>query len=210
MANTELFDLLGKYTGPFVLLFVTPALGAYLGAYLKKKGENLATHEDIDKLVSQVSAVTAASKQIEARITRASRVHERQVDTLVKLYRHFFDAQGYLQRMASPARFEGERSVDEYRPLFAETMASARDTLTGGRLLIPPDLTEQCDRFFNSLFQGQAHLTFALHPMIVDGLQRAEFWKKAQQTAYEEVPKILQQIERAARDVIHGENVKPT
>lgn len=204
-AERELFDLLGKYTGLFVLLFIAPALGAYFGSYLKKKGENLATHEDIDMLVRQVSAVTAASKQIEARITRASRVHERQVDMLVRLYRHFFDAQGYLQRMASPVRFEGEMPMDEYRRSFADAIASARDTLSDGRLLIPPDLTEQCDQFFNSLFQGQNHLTFAQHPMVVDGLQRAEFWKKAQTTAYEEVPKILKRIERAARGVIHGE-----
>jgi hypothetical protein len=41
---------------------------AYLGAYLKKKGENLATHEDIAKLVDQVSAVTTTAKEIEAKI----------------------------------------------------------------------------------------------------------------------------------------------
>lgn len=44
-------------------------LGAYLGSYLKKKGENLATHEDIDKLVDQVRAVTQTTKEIEAKIS---------------------------------------------------------------------------------------------------------------------------------------------
>jgi hypothetical protein len=43
--------------------------GSYLGAYFKKKGENLATHEDIDKLVEQVSAVTKTTKEIEAKIS---------------------------------------------------------------------------------------------------------------------------------------------
>lgn len=43
--------------------------GAYLGSYLKKKGENVATHEDIDKLVEQVAAVTRTTKEIEARIS---------------------------------------------------------------------------------------------------------------------------------------------
>ena len=43
-------------------------LGAYLGAYLKKKNENLATHEDIDKLVDQMRAVTAATKEVESKI----------------------------------------------------------------------------------------------------------------------------------------------
>lgn len=43
--------------------------GYYFAGYLNKKGENLATHEDIDKLVEQVTAVTAATKQIEAKIS---------------------------------------------------------------------------------------------------------------------------------------------
>ena len=44
-------------------------IGSYLGAYFKKKGENLATREDIDILVDQVRAVTTATKQIEAKIS---------------------------------------------------------------------------------------------------------------------------------------------
>ena len=43
--------------------------GAYFGAYLKKKGENLATHEDIDKVLVEVRATTQATKEIEAKIS---------------------------------------------------------------------------------------------------------------------------------------------
>lgn len=42
---------------------------AYYGAYFRKKGENLATHEDIDKLVDQVRAVTTTTKEIESQIS---------------------------------------------------------------------------------------------------------------------------------------------
>ena len=41
---------------------VSAFIGSYLGAYLKKKGENLATHEDVNKLVQQVQAVTSATR----------------------------------------------------------------------------------------------------------------------------------------------------
>jgi hypothetical protein len=44
-------------------------VGLYLGAYLKKKGENLATQEDVDKLVEQVQAVTTTTKEIEAKVS---------------------------------------------------------------------------------------------------------------------------------------------
>ena len=49
--------------------FLSAGAGAYLGSYLKKKGENLATHEDIGKLVDQVRAVTTTTKEIEAKIS---------------------------------------------------------------------------------------------------------------------------------------------
>lgn len=52
-----------------VLTAVSAGAAAYLGAYLKQKGKNLATSEDIDKLVEQVSAVTEATKKIEADIS---------------------------------------------------------------------------------------------------------------------------------------------
>lgn len=50
-------------------IFWIAFIGSYLGAYLKKKGENLATHEDIDKLVKQVSTLTKVTKDIEAKIS---------------------------------------------------------------------------------------------------------------------------------------------
>lgn len=64
-----MLELIGKYAGVFVTTALASWIGAYLGSYLKQKGENLATHEDIDKLVDQISAVTNTAKQIEAKIS---------------------------------------------------------------------------------------------------------------------------------------------
>jgi hypothetical protein len=48
---------------------VAAFIGSYLAGYLKQKGENLATHEDINKLVEQLEATTTATKSIEARFS---------------------------------------------------------------------------------------------------------------------------------------------
>ena len=53
----------------FGLLALCAGAGGFLGSYLKRKGENLATHEDIDKLITQVGTVTKVTKEIEARIS---------------------------------------------------------------------------------------------------------------------------------------------
>ncbi len=199
MAHLGLFDLV-KYAA----LFITPAAGAYLGAYLKKKGENLATHGDIDKLVKQVSAVTAATKQIEARIDRASRVHERQLDILQRLYRHFWDAQDLFIRMTSSGRMANELTPEQYAPLLSGAMAAAREELLNGRLFIPLGLVQRCEGFFSAVFEGRRDFDLAHDPMM-DAGKRAEFWEAAATVAHQQVPKILQQIDDAARAVINGE-----
>jgi hypothetical protein len=63
------FPAMQFYVSLPIISFVSGWLGSFVGAYLKKKGENLATQEDIGKLVKQVEAVTLATKGIEAKIS---------------------------------------------------------------------------------------------------------------------------------------------
>jgi len=50
------------------LTLIAAWFGGAIGAYFKKKGENFATHEDLEPLVEQMRAVTEATKTIEAAI----------------------------------------------------------------------------------------------------------------------------------------------
>lgn len=166
---------------------------------------------DLEKFKIELKAdADTEIERVKAFLTRESRVHESQVNTLTKLYRHFYVAQGYLQRLAASARFTGEVPDEEYRRLLTEAIVAARDELSESRLLIPSDLAQKCDEFFKSLFEGQSQLAYAQNPIIIDGLQRKEFWDSAQKNAYQEVPTLLLQIEKAARAVIHGEQAPKT
>lgn len=60
------------WMGVAITSIVGSGVGSFLGAYLKKKGENLATQEDVDKIVSQVAAVTRTTKEIESKIDSAT------------------------------------------------------------------------------------------------------------------------------------------
>ena len=53
-------------------------IGSFLGAYLKKKGENLATHEDLENVVEQMKAITLATKTIESSVSDKSWDRQRQ------------------------------------------------------------------------------------------------------------------------------------
>jgi hypothetical protein len=91
--------------------------GSYLGAYMKKKGENLATHEDIDMLLTQVRAVTSATKEIEAKIS--SDVWDRQKrwevkrDVLFQAAKEVGALKDALVRLAAAYRTDLENNLKE-------------------------------------------------------------------------------------------------
>jgi hypothetical protein len=87
VTGLEVLDIIGRYAGIGVTTFVASWVGAFFGSYLKKKGENLATHEDIDKLKDQVAAVTTTTKQIEAAISNEMWRRERKAEAQLKTNR---------------------------------------------------------------------------------------------------------------------------
>lgn len=61
-----------EYVNSFTIFVVSVAgagIGAYGGAYLREKGKNLATHEDIEKIVAQLRKTTEAAEDIKAQIS---------------------------------------------------------------------------------------------------------------------------------------------
>jgi len=101
-----------------------------------------------------------------------------------------------------------EITPEEYARLLGVAMGDAREEFLNGRLLIPSALVQQCEGFFSTVLEGRTSFAWAHHPD-VDPIKRAEYWAAAAKVAHQEVPKILRQIDEAARDVIHGKEQSP-
>lgn len=75
-------------------------VGSYFSPYLRRRAENLATHEDLDKLVEQMKATTEATKAIDARISDAvwdrQRRWELRRDTVVNVIQSMMAARQAL------------------------------------------------------------------------------------------------------------------
>jgi hypothetical protein len=79
-------------------------IGAYFGAYFKRKGENLATHEDLDKLIEQMSAVTETTENIKAAISDDVWDRQKQWEMRRDVVFEAVRALGELQKAASELR----------------------------------------------------------------------------------------------------------
>ena len=52
-----------------ILILLASGIGAFVGSYLRKKGEHRAIHEDLDKIVEQLRQTTKATEEIKAQIS---------------------------------------------------------------------------------------------------------------------------------------------
>jgi hypothetical protein len=88
-----------------ISLVLSLVVGSFLPAYFKKKGENLATHEDLDKLVKQMEATTEATKAIEARISdevwNKQRQWELKRENIIQLIRGLSTSENALMELHS-------------------------------------------------------------------------------------------------------------
>lgn len=94
------------------LTAVVAGAGAYFGAYLKKKGENLATHEDLEKLVQHVDAVTNTTKRIEEQISdefwQRQRRWEAKRETIFEAMKRFGELEAVVAQFAGSMAVRGE------------------------------------------------------------------------------------------------------
>ena len=127
--------------------------GSYLAAYLKKKGENLATHEDIGKLVDQVSAVTTATKEIEAKISGdlwgAQKQWELKRDVLFEATKRIVEIDNALVGLDSLLRVNCTDAELRYSKTSAWKQASER--FDESRALVGIVCSEETTKAFDSL-----------------------------------------------------------
>ena len=92
--------------------FVAAALGAYLGAYLKRKGENLATREDLAHLTRATEEIKA---QISSDVWDRQRRWETQRDVMFDLVRALEVGVRLLSVMLATFRATAGDDFDEVR-----------------------------------------------------------------------------------------------
>ncbi|MEW8073663.1 MAG: hypothetical protein AB2826_24910 [Candidatus Thiodiazotropha sp.] len=76
----------------YLIAFIVAFAGSYIGAYAKRKGENLATKEDYKGLLSQVRKTTETTETIKADISKVSWVDQQRWQLKRELYMELLSA----------------------------------------------------------------------------------------------------------------------
>jgi len=136
----------------------------FLGSYAKKKGENLATHEDMENLVLQMAAVAQATKEIEAKISdevwNRQRQWEMKRDALLSLAKSERIAGQALVRLDAAfsvaKRFPigtpaAEEATTEATKAWLIASSALDEAMLQVSLVCEPEMGPRCDSFINLL-----------------------------------------------------------
>lgn len=144
-------------------------------------------------------------ESLKASLQRTSRVHERQVESLLTIHWKLEEGLFNLQRAASAAKFEGEVGNKEYLERMGRDLGAAADLFSRNGLLFRPELKARLDEFFKEITLAGVNLRLAGDPMVQDGEQRAGYWDRAREIAYREIPPVLEALKEEGRALIFGQ-----
>jgi hypothetical protein len=108
-------------------LFVVSLVGAAAGAYFKRRAENLATHDDLDKLVAQMSAVTATTENIKAAISDDVWDRQRQWEMKRDSIFDFIRALGELDNALFELNFAYSQSIPDEDDLKTRVLGKRKE-----------------------------------------------------------------------------------
>lgn len=114
--STSVQQMIGPTTWALSVI-VALLVGGFLKSYTSNKGENLATHEDIEKLVEQVRAVTNATEKIKAAISTEQREWNLKREVLFEAVRDMATLQHAAWKVASISAMAKRTSSEHVRHL---------------------------------------------------------------------------------------------
>jgi uncharacterized membrane-anchored protein YhcB (DUF1043 family) len=85
----------------YVILALIVLLGSYIGAYLKRKGENFATKEDFNQLLDQVKRTTEETEKIKNEFYLTKATYDKYIEVVLNFYSNIYKYYRSCQKAAS-------------------------------------------------------------------------------------------------------------
>lgn len=187
-------------------------MGTLMGSYLKQKGQNIATREDIEEITDRVESVrrehATEMEQLRTELAKTIYVHRAQIELELDAYRAVWRKLVTAQRATASLRpmldfrpeDEGEeerrqRRLDRYSEAFQECV----DAVDEWRPFYPPRIYEELNELLTT-YRNEA-VDYAQGPGPGGG--DAEYWKRAQENI-EEISERIDRVCEAIRERIQS------
>ena len=135
-------------------------------------------------------------------LARASRLHERQIDILSKLWQELYEVHEAFQ-LSGPGLGGSDEMRKKYLTDFWRGLQAAHKQFIRSRLFIRPfpEIETLIEAFFAKCYSGRFELFRAQLPDI-PGSERAAAWDKVGSIAYADLPTLLQELTCGLSNVI--------
>jgi hypothetical protein len=188
----------------FILLIVVAA-GAYLGSYLREKGKNLATKEDIKTVTRTIESIRSDYKKEEYRyqLTAAGLLKKR-AEVIKKLYQMIVDIEEAYNRVVDYMEWPGEPSNDELRKQAGELLYTFLRQYKQDRIFFSDGLCTKLQGFVDLIYKEFMPYSIALTAKLRGDVLKdfTDTWVKANEAFKTKIPLARQAIEEEFRALL--------
>ena len=131
-------------------------------------------------------------------------VSNRESEILTKLNKYLIDVKDIAKEMTGSAGY-GMKKEDYIEP-FQKAINLAQDEFNNGRIFLPVEFIKAVEALFQKIAEMNIEFETAMSVHTPDGLERAKYWDKAKNIAFQEIPKLRESIENQARIIIKETN----
>lgn len=193
----------------FALMILVMAVAGYFGTYLREKGKNLATKEDVKIITGEIEKVRSDYKKEESRYQlQVIGLLTKRADIIEQLYQRIVDIEEAYNRVVDFAEWPDEPSKDELRKKAGAHLFSFLREYKKNRIYFSEDLCKKLQGFVDLIYSRFMPYSIALTAKIEgENLKNyTDTWVKANDAFKIEIPLARQAIEDEFR-VLLGTNV---
>ncbi len=172
-------------------------IGAGLGAYIRKKGDNLATKEDIGEITRKVQEVkTEFIKMSNEHQIRFSKLHEKRAEVISELYSRLYDY--YWAVCAFLRNFHNTKPDEKDFKELDDKSYKFSDYFHKHRIYFNKDLCSKIDEIIPTLYSAYV----PLERRDSNDNHLNEDWNECAEIVQKEYPKIKESLESDFRKIL--------
>jgi len=189
----------------YVLFIILSGVSCYFGIYLREKGKNVATKEDIGGITDEIEKVKSRY-EIENHRSQASfaGLLKKRADVIEELYCLIVDTEEMFGRFVSLAEWKGDPTKDELRKEGGRLLYEFLRKYKKNRIYFSEQMCDNLKSYSDSIYEVVMPLSVALTVQLEEG-QFREFttkWMEANKNFNEQIPQARRIIEEEFRRLL--------